>query len=171
VADVNPALYRIESACRSSTCVGRMRLMLTSQVAVLSCCIGVRLLIFKCHLFAQCITYGRDQQVSEVPAADGEGDAGPLEPSQSFSPECRMRVFAYMLRVYAGETPECDANTAAFLAGIVRGMGSAMLRRVRGMTNEQADAAFLQWVNDQHALWGSLAVMENAAAEGEGDPL
>jgi hypothetical protein len=107
----------------------------------------------------------------EDTAAEGEGDAGLPEPSQSFDPQRRVRAFAYMLRVYAGETPECDANTAAFLAGIVRGMGSAMLRRVRGMTNEQADAAFLQWVNDQHALWGSLAVMENAAAEGEGDPL
>ena len=107
--------------------------------------------------------------MSEVPAADGEGDAGPLEPSQSFSPECRMRVFAYMLRVYAGETPECDASIAAFVVGMVRGMGRDMIQRMRGMMKEQADAAFLQWVRDQHALWGSLAAMEVASVEGEGD--
>jgi hypothetical protein len=74
-----------------------------------------------------------------------------------------MRAFAYLLRVYAGEAPECDADTAAFLAGMLRGVGRATTQqRVRGMTKEQADAAFLKWVEDQHALWGSLAAMENA---------
>jgi hypothetical protein len=44
-------------------------------------------------------------------------------PVRSFCQERQVRAFAYMLRVYAGETPECDAGTAAFVAGIVRGMG------------------------------------------------
>jgi hypothetical protein len=46
-------------------------------------------------------------------------------------------------------------------------MGRSTQQRMRGMTKEQADAAFLQWVRDQHALWGSLAATEDAAAEGE----
>jgi hypothetical protein len=71
-------------------------------------------------------------------------DAGPPEPSRSFTPEQRVRAFAYLLRVYAGETPECDAGTAAFVAGMVRGMGRSTLQRVRDTTKEQADVAFLQ---------------------------
>jgi len=78
------------------------------------------------------------------------------EPPKDFMPTQRERAFAYMLRAAAGETPECDAGTAAFLAGMVRGMGSAQLQRERGLTKEQADAAFLQWVRDEHARRSSL---------------
>jgi hypothetical protein len=90
-------------------------------------------------------------------------------PSGRFGPEHRVRAFAHIQRVAAGETPECDAYTAAFLAGIVRGMGSAQLRRARGLTEKQADAAFLRWVDDQRLLWASVAAMDGAEPEASGE--
>ncbi|HXP11594.1 MAG TPA: AAA family ATPase, partial [Acidobacteriaceae bacterium] len=89
--------------------------------------------------------------VTEGTKAKGKGSDGATGPSQGFSAEKRTRAFAYLLRAYAGEEPECDAETAAFVAGMVRGSGRDTLQLKRGMTKEQADAAFLRWVRDQHA--------------------
>jgi hypothetical protein len=96
------------------------------------------------------------QQAGDASGAPPEGTLR-QEPSGNFTPAQRERALAYMLRVYAGEKPECDAGTAAFMAGIVRGMGSAQLERARSLTKEQADAAFLQWMRDEHLRWASVA--------------
>jgi len=102
--------------------------------------------------------------------AAGRGGAGRPEPSRSFGPERRVRAYEYLLRVYAGETPECDTGTAAFLAGLARGMGRDLRQRVDGMTKEQADEAFLQWVRDQHAQCGSRAVTEDSSQKAMSSP-
>lgn len=73
-------------------------------------------------------------------------------------------IFGYMKRVLVdaadGEEPECDANIAAGLAGMILGQHVAS-RLAGGMAFDQALAAALQWVADQAALTGS------AAASGE----
>jgi AAA lid domain len=102
---------------------------------------------------------------TEGTTAKGKGGDAP-GPSRGVTPKKRARAFTYMLRAYAGEEPECDAETAAFVAGMVRGLGRDTLQLKRGMTKEQADAAFLQWVRDQHASWESRAAMGDAAAGG-----
>jgi Holliday junction resolvasome RuvABC ATP-dependent DNA helicase subunit len=115
------------------------------------------------YAFMQWVKDQHAQSLAGMEGAVSEGDAGRPEPSQGSGPERRVRVYAYMLRVYAGETPECDAGTAGFLAGLVRGMATSTRQRVDRMTKEQADYAFLQWVRDQHARWASQAVTEEAS--------
>jgi hypothetical protein len=99
----------------------------------------------------------------------GKGGGGATGHSRGFGPEKRASAFAWMLRCYAGEEPECDAGTAAFVAGMVRGMGRDTLQRMHGLTKEQADDAFLRWVRNQHAMWESRAATGDAEAKGEGD--
>jgi hypothetical protein len=43
----------------------------------------------------------------------GAGPGGAGKAVARITAEQRMRAFAYMLRVYSGETPECDPGTAA----------------------------------------------------------
>jgi hypothetical protein len=106
---------------------------------------------------------------TEGTKTEGNGGGGANGPSQAFDPEKQAGAYAYMLRAYAGETPECDAETAKFLAFMVRTLGRGKLQRESAITKEQADAAFLRWVRDEHASRKSQEAMGDAGAEGEGD--
>ena len=50
------------------------------------------------------------------------------------NPQLQAKGFAYLQRVRSGEVPPCEPDTAAWLAGIVRGMATGTYRKVSGMT-------------------------------------
>ena len=91
-----------------------------------------------------------------------------------FGAQHRVQAFSHLLRILAGKPPECDPDTA-FLAGMVIGLGVAMLQRQHGMTKEAARAAFGRRIGEMSALWASLAAMDAADLEpgtdGEADQI
>lgn len=81
-------------------------------------------------------------------------------------------LWDYVKRVLIdGETPPCDAGTAAILAGMVLGQHVHGLCMDDGLTLEQGIAAGLRWVAEHAALSGSLAATEAAAPEDAVTPL
>jgi len=97
--------------------------------------------------------------------------AARLEPGypQPLAAEGAVRhaaLWNYMKRVLVdGETPPCDAVTAAMLAGMVLGQHVHGLCTADGLTLEQGTAAGLRWVAEHAALSGSLAASEAAPAD------
>ena len=87
------------------------------------------------------------------------------DPPVKQNPERQARVFSYMQRVMSGGEPPADADTAATLAGMVIGIRSGMLQKLHGVTRDQAMAACRRWVDDQAALWGSMAATDSGEGE------
>lgn len=84
----------------------------------------------------------------------------PVEPSPA---QLSAEMFGYLKRVLVdGELPECDAGTAAALAGMILGQRVA-IQVMFGMPQPRAVTESLQWIADQAALSGSLAASEELA--------
>jgi hypothetical protein len=70
----------------------------------------------------------------------------------------------YVRRVTGGEEPECDRQTAAWMAGMILGQHAARLIQESGgrLTREQAMARAEQWVRDRAMTAGALAAAEES---------
>jgi hypothetical protein len=73
----------------------------------------------------------------------------------------KARFYGYVERVLSGEMPDLEADTGAFLVGMLVGV----MRQLHKFTAPQAEAAVRRWTADQVKLWGSLAATTDREAE------